>query len=384
MSAPGRTSPSLLSRPQSSKLTARQRHSAIGDDDLRPLNRKTGSGGFLGNVKKAGKPPQPRGQAPVPRARHSPTLSPSILGATEQVAMDDDDDDNPFALPPNATGDTSAEPARGGPSSSRGQQANRVPTPPFVPDAPPPSSTANSLLSEIPHVGADEAYGLDEKQLNEMIRLHPMLSMEATSRQTLQLVAGMFEKASVHVANVPIIPFSYDASYLRPPNTRIGERQCACGDKCICLFLARWRHGSDTPLAFIGTEFLLPAEREQFLAGSGLPPRRKKCLVCTRYLQNLIYIQCRTDPNFKVTGGALDMQVFGNVVASPPHNENSPPDLTELGRTMAEMPMSASSVHARDGYKPEAMLFVDEEFATTSRASREGASAALMWKPVVR
>ena len=78
------------------------------------------------------------------------------------------------------------------------------------------------------------------------------------------------------------------------------------------------------------------------------------------------------------------MQVFGNVVGTPGGNENDPPDLTELGRSMAEIPMSASSGHARDGYKPEAMLFVDEEFATTSRAAREGASSTLMWKPVVR
>lgn len=78
------------------------------------------------------------------------------------------------------------------------------------------------------------------------------------------------------------------------------------------------------------------------------------------------------------------MQVFGNVVGAPMANENDPPDLTELGHTMTELPMNASMVHARDGYKPEAMLFVDEEFATTSRASREGATATLMWKPVVR
>jgi len=101
----------------------------------------------------------------------------------------------------------------------------------------------------------------------------------------------MFEKASVQVADVPVIPFSYDASYLRPSNVRIGERPCACGDKCICLFMAKLRHGSDTDLAYIGTEFLLPVEREKFLAGNGLPARRKKCLVCTRYFQNLLYIQ---------------------------------------------------------------------------------------------
>ena len=114
---------------------------------------------------------------------------------------------------------------------------------------------------------------------------------EVINRQTLQLVSSMFEKSSVQVADIPIIPFSYDASYLRPPNLRIGERPCACGDKCVCLFMAKIRHGPDTPLAFTCTEFLLPAERETFLAGNGLPPRRKKCLVCTRYFQTFLYIQ---------------------------------------------------------------------------------------------
>lgn len=51
------------------------------------------------------------------------------------------------------------------------------------------------------------------------------------------------------------------------------------------MTMARLRHGPDTNLAFIGTEFLLPDEREKFLAGQGLPQRRKKCLPCTRYFQ---------------------------------------------------------------------------------------------------
>lgn len=195
----------------------------------------------------------------------------------------------------------------------------------------------------------------------------------------------MFEKASVNVAEVPVIPFSYDASYLRPPRSAIGERTCVCGDKCICLFMARIRHGNDTPMAFIGTEFLLPEERKEFLDGKGLPARRKKCLICTRYFQTLIYLQCRTDPNFKISSAPLEMQVFGNVVGAPYSNDDDdPPDLAELGRSMSEMPMSASILHARDGYRPEAMLYVDEEFASTSRASREGNTASLMWKPVVK
>ena len=38
----------------------------------------------------------------------------------------------------------------------------------------------------------------------------------------------------------------------------------------------------------------------------------------------------------------------------------------------------------QDGYRPEAMLFVDEEFAASSRAAREGRAATLVWKPVVK
>ena len=81
------------------------------------------------------------------------------------------------------------------------------------------------------------------------------------------------------------------------------------------------------------------------------------------------------------------MQAFGNVVGAPPAlgaDDNTPPDLAELGRSMTELPVNASVVHATDGYKPEAMLFVDEEFASKSRAAREGTFSAIMWKPVVR
>ena len=51
---------------------------------------------------------------------------------------------------------------------------------------------------------------------------------------------------------------------------------------------------------------------------------------------------------------------------------------------MHELPANASPVSTSDGYKPEAMLFVDEEFAGTSPAAREGRMATLAWKPVVR
>jgi hypothetical protein len=380
-------SPSLV-RPQRPKQTARQRFGNIGDADLQPLHRRSGGVGMLSSRRKPGEPPSnPQlARAQPPQMRVSPTLSPSVLGSAERTTELDDDGDA-FMLP-RATGDAPAAPRAGaGAGGSSRTQGNRASSPGLLPEGPVARVSAGSsdaLLSEAASIGADESYASDERALNEFLRLHPMLSLEATNRQTLQLVSSMFEKASVQVADVPIIPFSYDASYLRPPNVRIGERPCACGDNCICLFMARIRHGSDTPLAFVGTEFLLPTERECFLAGNGLPPRRKKCLVCTRYFQTLLYIQARTDPNFKVSSAPLEMQVFGNVVAGSSNDNTDPADLDELGRTMGDMPMSASIVHARDGYRPEAMLYVDEEFATMSRASREGNSAALMWKPVVR
>ncbi len=300
------------------------------------------------------------------------------------MAMSDDDGSHAFALPPAAVASSSTTPLPTHTGSSR-MQGGRVTCPTFVTDAPHvPDPNNRNLLRNEASIGADETYGADERALNEFLRVSPMLSMEACNHKTMQLVSSMFEKASVQVADVPIIGFSYDSSYLRPANVRIGERECACGDKCICLFMAKLRHGDDTPLAFVGTEFLLPAEREKFLAGNGLPPRRKKCLICTRYFQTLLYLQARTDANFKVSSAPLDMQVFGNVVGKSAVDESSAPDLVELGRTMTELPMNASIVHARDGYKPEAMLFVDEEFATTSRASREGATATFFFKPVVK
>tara|TARA_Y100000389_G_C17376332_1_gene471855 strand:- start:167 stop:319 length:153 start_codon:yes stop_codon:yes gene_type:complete len=45
------------------------------------------------------------------------------------------------------------------------------------------------------------------------------------------------------------------------------------------------RYGGDTDKAFVCKEFLLPEQYASFLAGKGLPPRRGKCLLCTRYFQ---------------------------------------------------------------------------------------------------
>jgi len=92
------------------------------------------------------------------------------------------------------------------------------------------------------------------------------------------------------------------------------------------------------------------------------------------------HAQARTDPNFKVSNAPIGMQAFGNPVVVP---LDVSPDLDALGASMADMPVNASPVSSTDGYRPEAMLFVDEQFASASRAAREPSMATLTWKPVV-
>ena len=269
-------------------------------------------------------------------------------------------------------------------ASSSGADRGRRPMLPPAPNAPPAvvaRSAPQPLLSTDARLAADESYGADERALNEFLMLHPMLSFEATSHKTMQLVASVFEKAAVPTADVPVVPKSWDDGYLRPPNAQIGERGCACDKMCLCVLMAKHRHGDENELGFVCTEYLLPTESEAFHSGRGLPKNRKKCLVCTRYFQTYLYWQARTDPNFNMASAVVSMQAFGNVVAAP---ALEPPDLEHLSASMHDLPINASPVCTLDGYKPEAMLFVDEEFCGSSLAARGGRMATLAWKPVVR
>lgn len=219
------------------------------------------------------------------RTGGSPSVSPSIFGAAERPNACPDDG---LMLPTSATAaPATVAPSTSGAGGGGGRTGGRIPTAPSVSDAPPSVSSQSSppLLSDEAAVAMDESYGADERALNEFVGLHPMCSMEATSYKTMQLVATMFEKASVRVADVPVIGKAYDDQYLRPPNEQIGERSCACDSQCLCRAMARHRHGPESDLGFVGAEFLLPDERDAFLRGLGLPARRKKCLVCTRYFQ---------------------------------------------------------------------------------------------------
>ena len=248
------------------------------------------------------------------------------------------------------------------------------------PDAP-PNLDQSSIIGSAETVGPDESYGNDEKQLNEFMRLHPMLSLEATSAKTLTMLSTLFQKASIRTAPLPVIPKSHDDLFLKPAKKQIGERDCICGDRCLARFVAQIRYGKDTNMAFTNKEFLLPEAYANFLNGRGLPAQRSKCLLCSRYFCNYIYLLARTDPSFKIENTPLGVQVFSNACVDPPQPMKE--EAQHLEKTQKELPTHASLIACKDGYKADAMLFVDEDFVNM-RSAREGKLGNLLWHPVVR
>jgi len=317
--------------------------------------------------------------------RRSPHASPSMLGFSPVNGPDMADLPPELDLPPPAGGLSSMESMLQG-RDTKGMINCKPDDSKSVPRAPvpccPPCFDNDALIGSKSGIGLDESYSNDEKALNEFLKLHPMLSMEATSQRTLQMLSGMFEKASINAGDLPVIGKSYDDQFLRPASETIGERPCINGSACLAQFVAKIRYGADTNMAFTCTEFLLPDAREAFLNGNGLPARRGKCLMCMRYFQSYVYLLARTDPAFKVGETPLSMQVFSNAVSENAQT-NVHYDDTQLRAASKELPTHASIVSASDGYKPSAMLFVDEDWSNL-RSFREGNLGKLLWKPVVR
>ena len=246
--------------------------------------------------------------------------------------------------------------------------------------APQPHSS-DALLSTEWSLCFGEMHTADEQALHCMLQNHPMLASQATNNETLALIGSMFERTTMVVNDVPVIPKSYDDTFLRPPNKSIGERECSCADKCICALMARVRYGPGSEYEFIGTEFLLPAEQDTFIKTGELPSRRRKCLVCTRYWQTYIYIRARTDPTFRLHHTTTSLQVFANVVGDA--NGNSEAECN-LNIDQDDLVRNSSVVSADDGYKPHAMLFVDEGYVDSNRLARSGSTVQFLWKPTVK
>ena len=246
--------------------------------------------------------------------------------------------------------------------------AGRVSTPPAQPPPPLPRDANGDphLLQSRAGIDADESFGDQEAALSSYLKLHPVLSLESTSHQTLQLMANLIKDTSIPTKELEIVPKTHDDLFFRPPNQAIKERPCCLGNRCIAVWLARWRYGDDTDLAFICKEFLRPSQLKEFNQKGALPSPHGKCLLCTRYVQTYIYRCARGDPTFR-PDSKIPLQAFGNALG------------VECGE---DVPSHASVVNDSEGYRQEALLFVDEAWADTV-AAREG-MATLLWRPVVK
>ena len=289
----------------------------------------------------------------------------------------------------------------------QGQQAAQRPPGPLPRD----ENGERSLLQERAGIDADESYGSQEHALSSYLKLHPVLSLESTSCQTLQLVANLVEGTSIPTKELEIVPKPHDDEYLRcklprlnPPHSREGvpgghalrtqfviqSTFTSCnltlatypraqatkrGDRRAAVLLwrpvhlrvagalalrRRHRHGLHrhrVPAAVAGGRV---QEVGQAAAHQG------KCLVCSRYVTTYIYRCARADPTFKPSA-CIPLQAFGNSLG------------VEAGENV---PTHSSVANDSDGYRQEALLFVDEQWADTAAA--RGGMASLLWRPCVK
>ncbi len=240
------------------------------------------------------------------------------------------------------------------------------------------------LLSAAETNEADVQYTKDERMLDEFIRLHPMCSMDLCTAETLELLQSSNMRAQIAVEEIPVVPKSHDDIFLQPPNKAIGERECVCGENCLCVFMAKMRYGVDTKRGFVCKEFLLPKEHQRFLDGSGLPPDQRKCLVCNRYYTTYVYTLARTDLSFSLPDKVC-LQSFCNARAPRGQGAEGPtlPTHAAMYKDAADMPTHCSEIGSESGYSPTAMLFVDEEFAQR-RVARSTRMSAFQFHPIVR
>jgi hypothetical protein len=95
------------------------------------------------------------------------------------------------------------------------------------------------------------------------------------------MLESLFGTVSGAPPNLPIITKAYEESYMREAGA--GERQCAMGPKCECMFI-------DYDAPFVGVQFDLPNEVDNEKDNSNAP---KLCVLCCRKTtQKLFYDAC--------------------------------------------------------------------------------------------
>ena len=226
---------------------------------------------------------------------------------------------------------------------------------------------AEDLLDLRDTPDADELYTENERALSQFIRLHPMLSLESTSERTLSTAASLVDSYALPTRELETVSKTHDDLFFRRPNADMGERACINNEKCVCRWLAIFRYGEETEKAFICREFLLPSQLKEFHVSGKMPKSQGKCLMCARYFTAYTYTLARNSPSF-CPKSCIAIQSFGNLI------ESKSPEDDVLGHSNA--------VGGQDGYRADAMLYVDEKWTDT--AASRGPIGTLLWRPVVR
>ena len=229
----------------------------------------------------------------------------------------------------------------------------------------PAPASETELLDDREVPDADEATGEAEHALSQFLKLHPMLSLDSTSERTLACAAEIVSRAAVPTRELETVSKAHDDGFLRAAEA--GERSCVNGTRCLCRWLAIFRYGEDTDMAFVGREYMLPSQLQEWRSKGKHPDVHQKCLLCTRYFTNYVYTLARTSTSFDPKS-CVEVQAFGNAIGVQSSAEDA---LTH-----------ASQQGAAGGYSDRVMLHVDEKFAETAAA--RSSLGTMLWRPVVR
>jgi len=233
--------------------------------------------------------------------------------------------------------------------------------------APAPIPSDGDLLDDRDVADTDELYSENERALTQFIKLHPMLSLDATNERTLTAVAELSKDIQIETRELEIVSKTYDDDFLRPANSENGERECVNGEKCVCRWLSIFRYGEGSNYEFVCREYMLPSQQHEFKTTGKYSKTHGKCLLCTRYFTSYIYVLARNSPTFSPTS-PIHLQAFANKIYCESPQEEALSHTNEVGTA--------------EGYRQSVMLFVDERWSSMRSARSE--LGTLIWKPIVR
>ena len=111
------------------------------------------------------------------------------------------------------------------------------------------------------------------------------------------MLESLFGTVSGHVPSIPIITKAYEESFMREACP--GERQCAMGAKCECMFI-------DPNAPFVGVDFEIPGSETRKMCAN-------LCVLCSRKTtQKLFYDACYSGSRIQ---GLI--QRYGNLCNQP-------------------------------------------------------------------